>query len=164
MVLVGVPNRFAAGPRETSLVHEAYIRLANGRQPGFRSREHLLAVAAQAMRFVLVDGARRRGALKRNGGKSPAPIEDALGASRAEPGLDLLAVDEALSRLQDLHPRRGAIVELRFFGGLSNDMIAEELGVSLATVKREWQLARLPRAIGTQQTDHARLHGEGHPT
>ncbi len=134
-------HRFGPTPRQTSLVHEAYLRLASGGQPGFRDRGHFLATAARAMRFVLVDQARRRSALKRGQGRTPLAIEE-TSPSQLSADLDLLAVDEALDRLHKVFPRKAALVELRFFGGLSNDEIAARLGISRATVKRDWQLAR----------------------
>ena len=124
----------------TSLVHEAWLRLAPHGGLTVRGRAHFLAIAARAMRHVLVDDARRRAALKRGGELARVPLVDLLSARTPDP--DVLAVDEALTRLSKLDPRKGRVVELRFFGGLDVGETAEVLSVSVATVKRDWALAK----------------------
>lgn len=128
----------------TALVHEAYLRLAGQRTP-WGDRAHFFALAARAMRRILVDYARRHSALRRGAGGQPLALdvaEDAgllAGRQRAE---ELLALDEALARLAQLDPRLARVVECRFFGGLSEVETAEALGLSQRTVSRSWTLAR----------------------
>lgn len=132
----------------TDLVHEAYLRLARDRPRRWQSRTHFIAVAAIGMRRVLVERARARGAAKRGGNPVQVTLADALAA---QPGasVDLLALDGALAALAALDARQARIVELRFFGGLTVEETAEAAGVSPATVKRDWALARawLRRAL-----------------
>jgi RNA polymerase sigma factor (TIGR02999 family) len=125
----------------TALVNEAYIRLVAREAQGWESRAHFIGVAAKAMRSVLVDHARRRKAGKRGGARRRVPLEGAAILTE-DPSDDLLAIDEALSRLSATDEQKGRVVELRFFGGLTNDEAASVLGVSSATVKREWRFAR----------------------
>lgn len=125
----------------TDLVHQAYLKLVNVQGARWQDRIHLLSVASQAMRCVLVDHARRRRYAKRGGNPIRVSLDDALLVSE-EPGREVLAVDEALNRLALLDPRKSQIVELRYFGGLSIEETADVLGVSPATVKREWAKAR----------------------
>ena len=127
----------------TALVHEAYIRLM-GPGGAFENRAHFLAVAATAMRRVLVDHARARQTDKRGGSSARLDVEDldSLAREDVEPEIDLLALDDALTRLDALDPRQGRIVELRFFGGLTVEETAEVVGISERTVKREWQISR----------------------
>ncbi len=134
----------------TALVHEAFIRLAR-RESGWESPAEFLAVASTAMRRILVDWARRRGAAKRWGG-TPVTLVDG-NAIQAEEPVDLLALDEALTRLTALEPRAARVVELRFFGGMEIEQVAEVLGVSSATVKRDWRFAR---AWLSRELDHGR--------
>lgn len=124
----------------TALVHEAFLRLASARSPGWATRAELLAVAATTMRRVLVDLARRRGAAKRAGGRR-VTLVDGCAIEPAGP-IDLLALDEALTRLGGEEARVARVVELRFFGGLECEEVAEALGVSVPTVKRDWRFAR----------------------
>jgi RNA polymerase sigma factor (TIGR02999 family) len=125
----------------TALVHEVYLKLAGPRRVPWRSRAEFFATAAEAMRHILVDHARKRASAKRAGDWTRVTVvEDLAGEKKVE--LDLLALDEALDRLSALDPRHGRIVELRFFGGLSIPETASVLGVSPATVKRDWSLAR----------------------
>ena len=126
--------------RTTSLVHEAWLRLQPHGALTVRGRAHFLAIAARAMRHVLVDDARRQRALKRGGELARRPLVDQLAARVPDP--DVLAVDEALTRLSGLDPRKARVVELRFFGGLDVAETAEVLAVSPATVKRDWALAK----------------------
>jgi len=131
----------------TALVHEAYLRLGDGREPGWVDRSHFLSQAARAMRHILIDHARRRQAAKRGGGRkrlSLDQIEAGLSGGDAAQATDeaLLALDDALERLTRLNERQGRIVECRFFGGLTIPETAEALEVSPATVKRGWAAAQ----------------------
>jgi RNA polymerase sigma factor (TIGR02999 family) len=123
----------------TGLVHEAYLKLANRSRLDLRDRGHFLALAAKAMRQVVVDHARRRAAGKR-GVVIGVLEEEKVGTG--VPTVDILALDEALSRLEGLEPRLSRIVEMRFFGGFSVEETASALGLSERTVKRDWQKAR----------------------
>lgn len=124
----------------TGLVHEAFVKLAGGSPRPFNDRAHFMAVAATAMRQVLVDLARQRGALKRGSGARPVTI-DRLELGHDE-SLDLaLAVDDALQRLRALHPRQAQVVECRIYAGMEINEIAEALGCGTATVKRDWTAA-----------------------
>ena len=124
----------------TGLVHEAYLKLVDQRRTTWQNRAHFFGIAAQAMRRILVDHARRRQARKRDAGR-PVTLDDELAGTgpRSE---ELLAVDEALQRLTGLDPRQARIVELRYFAGLSIEETAEAVAVSPATVKREWLSAK----------------------
>ena len=123
----------------TLLVNEAYLRLAGQNAP-WRDRGHFFGVAAQAMRRILVDQARKRSAQKRS---LPVVVTaPPFDSGRPSAELDLVRLDMALARLQALDPRQARVVELRFFGGLSIEEAAEALGASTATVKREWSTAR----------------------
>ena len=124
----------------TALVNEALLRLV-GRRDRWESRGHFLAVAARAMRSVLTDYARRRRAVKRGGDRQREPL-DAAAAWFEERQLDLLALNDALDELAELDPRACRVVELRYFAGLSKEEIADVLGVSRATVGRDWSIAR----------------------
>jgi RNA polymerase sigma factor (TIGR02999 family) len=125
----------------TALVHEAYVRLAGQDPIAWQNRAHFFAVSAQMMRRVLVDHARHHRALKRPGNKLRVTLDDHLGAA---PPLDydVLLLDSALSELSQFDARQASIVELRFFGGLSEEEIASLLSLSRRTVTREWQTAR----------------------
>ena len=125
----------------TALVHEAYLRLAEQTYVGDLRRPQLLCVAAKAMRHVLVDHARRRQAAKRKKPGIRVPVEDvfALYEGRVD---NLIALHEALDRLREIEPRLEQVIELRFFGGLNEDQVAEALGCSGRTVRREWGIAR----------------------
>jgi RNA polymerase sigma-70 factor, ECF subfamily len=127
----------------TALVHEAYLRLVDQRRVEWRSRAQFFGVAAQMMRRVLVDHARGRLAAKRGGGARRVTL-DGQGADAAAPDadVDVLALHEALERLAVLDPDQARLVELRYFAGLGIEETAEALGVSPATVKREWAVAR----------------------
>ena len=126
----------------TALVHEAYLRLADLPEGAWKDRAHFMALAARAMRRVLVDHARSRNALKR-GARVTAPLER-LKIPSADPSteVDVVRLDTALNGLEALDPRQSRIVELRFFGGLSVVETAAIVGASPRTVKRDWQLAR----------------------
>jgi RNA polymerase sigma factor (TIGR02999 family) len=125
----------------TTLVHEAYLRLVDQSRAHWRDRTHFFAVAATAMRQIVVDRARRRGAIKRGGGVRAALLDE------AGPGVDarteeILALNEALDRLGALNERLAKMVELRFFAGLSIEETAEVLGIEARTVNRDWRVAR----------------------
>ena len=124
----------------TALVHEAYVRLVDQRSE-WKSRAHFFAVAASMMRRILVDHAKGRGAWKRGAGVAKVPLEEGLTVC-AEPAGDLVALNDALSSLERIDPQRSQIVELRYFGGLSNEDTAAVLGISTATVQRQWAGAR----------------------
>jgi RNA polymerase sigma factor (TIGR02999 family) len=125
----------------TGLVHEAYVRLVRQGRAEWGDRTHFFRAAARVMRHILVDHARKRRYQKRGGG-SRAPSLDEVGESAHVASPDVLAIDEALAELARVNPGYGQLVELRFFGGLTNDEIAEVLGVSPPTVGRRWRLAR----------------------
>lgn len=127
----------------TALVHEAWLRLDGQHDARWESRTQFLAVAAQAMRRVLVDHARARHALKRGAGGARVTLGDADRAAEAPDAVDVLALDEALARLAEFDPRKARLVELRYFAGLSIPEAAAALGVSQATVGREWAVARM---------------------
>ena len=128
----------------TTVVNEAYIKLFAQRQVDWQNRGHFFAIAAQLMRRILVDHARRELREKHGGGAIHVELSDAL-SKPAEPSLDVLdavALDAALQKLEALDPDQGRIVELRFFGGLTVEETAAALGISPATVKREWAVAK----------------------
>ncbi|MBK8150546.1 MAG: sigma-70 family RNA polymerase sigma factor [Acidobacteria bacterium] len=125
----------------TALVHEADVRLADWKNAGWQNRAHFFAVAAQMMRKILVDYARRHRSAKRGSGAPRIALDEAI-TFAAERDLDLFALDEALTQLADLDERQCRIIELRFFGGLTIDETAEVMKLSPATVKNEWTMAR----------------------
>jgi len=126
--------------QSTALVHEAYMRLV-GNSVDWQNRAHFFAVAAQLMRRILVDHARRRGAAKRGANPLTLTLDESVALPKARE-VDLLALDDALNSLSELDARQSRIVELRFFGGLSIENTAKVLGLSPATIKREWGTAR----------------------
>ena len=125
----------------TELVHEAFFRLVKLDRIDWKSRAHFLAIASQAMRNVLLDHAEHRGAQKRGGGARPVTI-DRLDVPNELPNDEVIALCEALEQLEKLEPRQARVVECRFFGGLNLDETAAALGVSAATVSRDWTIAR----------------------
>jgi len=125
----------------TALVNEAYLRLVDTRRVRWQSRAHFLGVAAQAMRRILVDAARARGARKR-GGTSPRVSLDESLLPAPERGASLVALDDALTTLASVDPRKSQVVELRYFAGLSVAETAAVLGVSAETVQRDWRVAK----------------------
>ena len=129
--------------QRTALVHEAFMRMVDQTQVDWKSRSQFLGVASQMMRRVLVDHARRRGAVKRGSDPERVDLEAALGSGDDDAAeVDFEAVHQALERLEELDPDQGRLVELRFFGGLSIQEAAAVMEVSPATAKREWAIAR----------------------
>ena len=132
----------------TALVNEAFVRLVSEKARGFENRSHFVAIAALSMRQILVQRARARRAAKRGGAPERVTLDDALLASQAGAGftrtggIDVLALDEALTRLAATDPTQAKVVELRYFGGLTIEEAAEALRSSPATVKRQWTMAR----------------------
>jgi RNA polymerase sigma factor (TIGR02999 family) len=137
----------------TALVHEAYFRLVGQELPEWESRAHFFAIAAQLMRQILVDYARRRRASKRGSGVCMLTLDDALALSRRK-DVDVIALDDALNTLAELDPRQSRVVELRFFAGLSLEETSEVMGIATATVQRDWTMARawLHREISRRET------------
>ena len=126
----------------TALVHEAYLKLIQQKTVAWESRSHFFAVAAMMMRRILIDYAKTKHRLRRGGARSDFPLETAITISASETDFDLLALDEALTRLAEKEEHLAKIVELRFFSGLDVVETAEVLGVSESTVKRDWQMAK----------------------
>jgi len=126
----------------TALVHEAYLKLVDQSRARWNDRVHFLALAAVAMRHILADRAKSRQAAKRGGNTAAITLDESAVASDEEPGA-LLQVDDALNRLEQIDGRLARIVEYRFFGGMTNDEIAESLGVNVRTVERDWVKARM---------------------
>jgi RNA polymerase sigma factor (TIGR02999 family) len=125
----------------TELVHEAYLRLIDQTRVQWTGRAHFMAIAATAMRRILVDRARSRGSLKRGGARAPVSLDDVDLAIDERADL-LVALDEALDRLRDLDPRQARVVECRFFGGMTEEETAEATGASARTVTRTWAKAK----------------------
>lgn len=138
----------------TALVHEAYLKLIDQKDARWQNRAHFFAIAAQAMRRILIDSARKHGASKRGGKGERVSLTDAAEIV-LEPDKDLLALDEALNRLAELDERQSKIVELRYFGGLTVEETAEVMNISPATIKREWAMARawLHQALTEEESD-----------
>jgi len=157
-----IAGRYMARERQghtlqaTALVNEAYLRLVDAKGVDWRDRAHFLAVSSQTMRRILVDFARARHSRKRGSGAQPLSLEESL-VVRGRPGADLVALDDALNALAALYPRKGHLVELRFFGGLSVKETAEVLKVSPETVMRDWRLAKawLLRELSRKNRDEA---------
>ena len=126
----------------TALVHEAYLKLIDQKQVEWKSRGHFFALAAQAMRRILVDHAKSRHREKRGGPNENVPLEDELLAVAEETNIDVIALDEALSRLAKFDPQQERIVEMRYFAGLSLDETAAALRISRATAARDWAVAK----------------------
>lgn len=139
-------RRKPRGPQTTTLVHEAYLRLVDFDSGDWNDRRHFYAVAARAMRFVLVDDARRRLAGKRGGDRAGVTLSDELPDRPGDPlehrAEEVLAVHEALQRLAEVNRRHVRLVELRYFSGFTLDETAEALGVSRPTVVRDWRAVR----------------------
>ena len=126
----------------TALIHEVYLQLVDVRQLNFRDRAHFFALCAGLMRRILVDFSRARKAGKRGGGQIHLSIDDAAAEARAGSAPDLLVIDEALNRLSLLDSRKAKVVELMFFGGLTEDETAGALDVSVETVGRDWKFSK----------------------
>ena len=127
----------------TALVNEAYLKLIDQKNAKWQNRAHFFGISAQLMRRILVDHARQRQAVKRGGSEQQRlSITSAEAAAIKQPAIDLLALNEALDELAEMDPQQGRIVELKFFGGLSIEETAEVLGISHATVERDWKVAR----------------------
>lgn len=141
----------------TALVHEAYLRLMRERHVSWQNRAHFCAIAANSMRQILVERARARHAAKRGGGAARVTlVDDLVGAPAQEHDVDVEALHEALERFAAVDPDRARLVELRYFGGLTIEEVAEVLGQSPATVKRGWALARAWLARELQPGDAGR--------
>lgn len=125
----------------TGLVHEAYVKMVHQTGIGFEDRSHFLAVAAVAMRQIIISNARRHMAAKRGGGATPVTLDERRIAVEQQAD-QLVAIDDALERLAAFDPRLGQVVECRFFAGLSEEETAEAMGVSLRTAQRDWMRAR----------------------
>ncbi len=125
----------------TALVHECYLNLIDRTRSSWQDRAHFLAVAAKAMRHILIDYARRRNAQKRGGGQRPVALEDEMGAVAAQ-AAELISLDDALTALADRHARMAEVVECRFFGGMTVKETAAALNVSERTVERDWTRAK----------------------
>ena len=125
----------------TALVNEAYLRLINRKQVQWQNRAHFFAIAAQLMRSILVDHARSHAYAKRGGGARKIALDDAMAVSQQR-ATEVVALDDALKRLAEIDPQQSRIVEMKFFGGLTIEETAEVLGLSPATIKREWRTAK----------------------
>jgi RNA polymerase sigma-70 factor (ECF subfamily) len=125
----------------TALINEAYVRLVDQKHVHWANRAHFFAISAQIMRRILIDHARRHAYAKRGGGAEKISLDETAMVAK-ERGPDLLVLDEALNRLAEIDPRRGQVVELRYFGGLNNEEIAGVLKISENTVTRDWNMAR----------------------
>ncbi|MFN2491427.1 MAG: sigma-70 family RNA polymerase sigma factor [Pyrinomonadaceae bacterium] len=143
-----IAHRYMQSEREghtlqtTALVNEAYLRMAAQQKIEWQNRAHFFAVTAQVMRHILIDHARRRNYVKRGGTEAhQVPLDESLLMSQPR-AAELIALEEALKELAALDPRKGRVVELRYFGGLSQEETAEILGVSLMTVRRDWRAAK----------------------
>ena len=126
----------------TALINEAYLKLIDQRDVKWQNRAHFFAIAAQAMRRILVDYARERKREKRGGAVENLPLDEALTIVSREKSIDLVALDEALNKLATFDDRQAKVVELRYFSGLSIDETAEVLNVSNVTIRRDWNMAR----------------------
>jgi RNA polymerase sigma-70 factor (ECF subfamily) len=140
----------------TALVNEAYLLLVDQDEVSWQNRAHFFALAAQLMRHILVDYARRRGRAKRGGGGQQVSLDEAMLVSGVR-AAELVALDDAMNNLAAINPRKSQVVELRYFGGLSVEETAEVLNVSIATVMRDWNAAKawLYRAIRNAGTNRS---------
>ena len=126
----------------TALIHETYIKLADRAAIRFEDRNHFFAVAAKVMRRILVDYARKRNRLKRGGNQEDLALNEEADAVSEHQNVDLIALDDALSRLEEFDERLALVVELKYFGGMTIEETAEVTGVSAATIKRDWSIAK----------------------
>jgi RNA polymerase sigma factor (TIGR02999 family) len=138
----------------TALVHEAYLRLIKDRPGRWQNRAHFCAIAAHSMRQILIERARARGALKRGGVQARVTLDEGLVAGEPR-AIDLVALDDALERLEQLDAEQARLVELRFFGGLTIEETAEAMGLSPATIKRHWTVARAWLARELEESSRA---------
>lgn len=127
----------------TALINEAYLKLVEQKNVRLESRTHFYAIAANLMRQILVDHARAKYRLKRGGERSDLPLEEALTVAAGEKDLDLIALDEALTKLGKMDAQQARVVELKFFADLTLQETADVLGISTATVKRDWTTAKV---------------------
>ena len=136
----------------TALVHEAYLRLIEQHSANWQNRAHFFGLAAEMMRRILVNHAVKNNAEKRFGNQTKLALDDAISFAQDEREVDLVLLDEALSRLAEFDPQQAKIIELRFFTGLTLEEVAEVLGISVSTVQREWRMAKawLHRQLQTQ--------------
>ena len=161
-------ERFLRGERRghtlqpTALVHEAYLRLRPQRHVEWQDRAHFYAIAARSMRRVLLDHARKRHTESRGGGMAPVALEDAGELAATQPA-ELVRLDEALQELQGADEASARVVELKFFGGLTTEEIAEALECSTSTVERQWRTARawLQSQLDCRELDRSELDGGG---
>lgn len=126
----------------TALVHEAYMKLIDQKKVHWQNRAHFFGIAAQVMRRILLDHARKHNADKRGGEAEKLPIEEEILVVSHEKSAELIALDEALETLSKMDPQKAKIVELRYFGGLSIEETAEVMGVSVPTINRQWRMAK----------------------
>lgn len=126
----------------TDLIHETYLKLVDQKHLDWKCRGHFFAIAATSMRRILIDHAKKKRRAKRGGAENDIPLEDVMIAAAESSDIDLLALNDALSRLARLDPQQGRIVELRYFGGLSLEDAANSIGISRATAARDWQVAK----------------------
>lgn len=147
----------------TALVHEAYLRLIGGESTSWNSRGHFFAAAAQAMRQILVDHSRRQMSQKRGGGRRRLNLDDIDASMEAADDTDIVALDDALSRLEQSDPRKAKVVMLRFFAGLTAAETAAALDISVPTVEREWRFTRalLFTQLSAEASPDAEFTGNG---
>lgn len=126
----------------TALVHEAYIRLSSGAAADVTGRQHFYRLASKVMRQILVDHARAKDALKRGGGQSRVTLDGAAWGAELREVVDVMELDDALTRLEVVSPEKARLVELRFFGGLTEEQAADVLGISRTEASRQWRIAR----------------------
>ena len=136
----GQPSRHTF--QTTELIHEAYLKLAAGEDKNWKNRAHFFGVASKAMRHILVDYARSKNRDKRGGNAEKLTLEDNIAASSSNRAEDIIALDDALKRLAMLDERKNQVVEMKFFGGLTTEEIAEVLKISPETVKRDWSFSK----------------------
>jgi len=157
--MVGLPRGNTLQP--TALVHEAFVRVAGATDPGWDSSRHFFAAAAEAMRQILVDQARRKKSLKRGGDRKRMDLDDP-DLPLATPVEDILSLDAAIERLRADDPRKAQIVSLRFFAGLSREETAAAMDLSVATIDREWRyiVARLHKELADEERADERRETE----
>ncbi len=139
----------------TALVHEAYLRLVGSEHQGWASRGHFFKAAAEAMRRILIDNARRKKSLKRGGGQRPVALDESLAVDDVAQAEETLALDEALAKLAQQDPTKADLVKLRYFAGLTIEQAAQALDISHATAERYWDYARSWLRVELGQLDEA---------